>query len=353
MAEYNLPQSLLNIKTTDYMSHSAMMPDNTWIFGNLFAHSLGTSAGKIISIYDAMFSQIYDNHPVEEIQTSVGRDISKKSKVRLKFPFMKPKQVRICGFEAMNHSKFFDIEVELYYSLMSDLGTTPVEYITEKCRGLGKENPQKYGTLLQKKQQSIYDYNVLMGLVDDDLRFEELKANMHDDVAKYFEMVTSMHKGKFGITWPLSLRKFSTPIRDELYNDTISYEIQEGVGNNYNFALPEKNCYSQIIDQVKETLKVISSTRSPLKQKLEAAMYLPATVFFLSGINDYAYTPEYAVKDTVKNSLIEAKFVNDNDVLAAPATTTSSIACGKQDVFVGTVGFSTTYSILVQINNTC
>jgi hypothetical protein len=199
--------------------------------------------------------------------------------------------------------------VELYSSLMDDLKAEQVsaENIVEKVRQIGYNSTQKYRELLQKKQQAIHDFGVLMGLVDDSSRFEELKGNMHKNIANYFDMVTSMHKGgKLGISWPLPLKKFSAPIRDGLYRDTILHTIQNAVGKDFGFILPEKDTYGQMLRQIKETMKVMSSKGNSFEQRWRAAKVLPATIFFLSGIDAYAEEASDGLKGKTKGDYLEA-----------------------------------------------
>ncbi len=314
MEQYDLSKELLEVKVRDYELNSGMLPKKARILSKLFAQALGKSAGKVISAYDNMYARIEEGNPTREVQISVRKDINAKSKVSVKFPFMQPKQARICGLVAMNYSGFFDNEVKLYSSLITDLKSSrlrteqaPIEEIIEKTRLASRESPQKYGQLLQQKQQSIYDFGVLMGLVDDDTRLSELKGNMRERTANYFDKVIKMHKGGWlGISWPLPLKNFSIPIRDGLYRDTITHAIQEGVESDYGFALPEKALYMQMIDQLKETVKIISSKGNSFSQKWKVATALPTTMFFLFGMNAYADEASENVKKALRNQYLEA-----------------------------------------------
>lgn len=316
MRQYNISKDLLEIKLKDYEINSGLMPKKARILTRLFAKSLGKSAGKVISCYNGMYSQIEKGHSLEEVQNFIKKDVNAKSKVTFKLPFMQPRQARICGLVAMNYSGFFNRETELYSSLINDLKTkqtqTSIEAIVENSKQIAKENSQKYEKILQSKQKAIYDFGILMGLINDNRKLDELKSNMHKDIAKYFNMVVKMHKGnKLGISWPLPLKKFSAPLKESLYRDTISYAIQQGIEKDYGFKLPEKVAYEQVIDQIKETTKLISSKDNSFRQKWKTATALPATMFFLSGMNAYAQESldkKEAVRDTLEAGLTAATF---------------------------------------------
>ena len=307
MGRYKLSNDLLEVKVRDFEINSGLMPTKARILSKMFANSLGQTAGRIVSVYDSMYHQIEENYSIPEIQESVKRDINEKSKVTIQLPFMQPKQARICGLVAMNYSGFFDKEVELYSYLMSDLRNdrTSLENVVQQSRQVAQNNSEVYGRILQEKQQAIYDFGVLMGLVDDDSRLDELKGGMHGYIAKYFDNVVSMHKGgRLGISWPLPLKKFSRAIQESLYRDTISHAVQEGVGEDYGFLVPEKVAYEQVIDQVKTTADE-TSTRGSLRQKWKTATALPATLFFLSGMNAYAQESSNNVKEVIQKIILK------------------------------------------------
>ena len=121
MDTYQISNGLLESKVSDYQLNSGLMPKKARIMSKLFAKSLGYSAGKVISVYDNMFSQIEEGNSIDEIKKSLEKDIDDKSKVRFKLPLMKPKQASICGLVALKYSGFFDREVEFYSSLMKTL----------------------------------------------------------------------------------------------------------------------------------------------------------------------------------------------------------------------------------------
>jgi hypothetical protein len=76
MEKYNLSKSLLEARVVDYRLNSVMMPKKARILSKLFAKSLGKSAGKIISVYDNIYTQIEEGRPVKEIQDSIRKDVS-------------------------------------------------------------------------------------------------------------------------------------------------------------------------------------------------------------------------------------------------------------------------------------
>ncbi|MGV8162436.1 MAG: hypothetical protein ACP5N2_03850 [Candidatus Nanoarchaeia archaeon] len=288
-----LSKDLLEVKINDYKTNSGMMPRNARILSKMFAKSLGTTASKIISTYNSMYSKIDDGESVEDIQDSIQKIVNKQSKVTITIPVAGKKQARICGLVALNYSGFFNTEIELYSALMTDLKTNQYlsENIVEASKQVASNNPEKYDRLLQQKKQSIYDFGILMGLVDDNSRFEEITNNMHSGMETYFRKVTSAHKGgKLGISMPLPLKKFSTPIRDNLYRDTIADAIQEGVGIHQGFSQPESETYKKIIEEIKETTNLVASKKYSFGQKWRVAAKLPTTMFFLAGLE--AYTPE-------------------------------------------------------------
>jgi hypothetical protein len=279
-----MAQSLLETKANDYQVNASLMPVKARILSKLFAKELGRTAGKILSVYNNMFAGLEEEEFVEIVKAVVRRDVNSKSKVTIKPPFMDPRNVRVCGLVALNYAGFFDAEVDLYDSLRRN----NVRSVEDVLR-TSQQEPSHYGSLLQEKQQAIYDFSVLMGLVNDDPRLGELQSNMPVKTADYFDMVVKMHKGGiFGLSWPLPIRKFSEPIREGLTKDTVSRAMQEGVGQDYGFSLPQEAVYKQILDNVKDTM---TDVRSPggFVQKWRIASALPATVFYLSGFNAYAY----------------------------------------------------------------
>ena len=277
MTQYNLSKELLEVKLADYKINSSLMPEDVGKISKSFARLMGNSAGKIVSIYNNLYSQIENGLPVEEIQKSIRIDTSQKSKMQ----YMKTKQARICGLVAMNHSGFFNQEIEFYSSLMNDLkGKSTIDNVVERAREAGMQNSSKYEDLLAQKQQSIYDFNVLMGVTDDESRLSELTKNMNPRKANYFNVISSRHKGKFGVTWPIPFKHFSDSVREGFTNDTISHAVQEGVGKDYGFVLPSQEKFNNILGKF---------NGDNLSLNLGNAKYsLPAALLFLSEMNAYA-----------------------------------------------------------------
>jgi len=304
----NIANELLEVKLEDIKVNSGMMPRKARALGKMFAKSLGGFAGRVVQVYDNMFQQIEEGEDVESVQKSIRRDVNSKSKIKVKPPLMKPRDARICGLVALNHAGFFDSEVKFYSELMGDLkDRDSSEGIAERSRQVGSEKPLVYGSLLRERQQSIHDYGVLMGLVDDTERFEELKEDMPEDARKYFNMVARMHKGgKLGITIPFSLKKFSEPVRDGLKRDTISCSVSEGVESDFGFARPERAPFAEAVEYAANASRQIASSKISWGQRLRTATALPAAVYFLSGAEAYAQNYSNGTKTYSEGEVLEA-----------------------------------------------
>lgn len=311
-------RELLETKISDYKFNAGLMPKKARILSKIFAKTLGRTAAKVASVYENMYSQIESGLPIEEISESVKRDINAKSKVKFQPPFIQPKQARICGLVAMSYSGFLDREIELHSALMQDLKSRySIDNILERSEQIASENPERYADLLQKKQQAIYDFGVLMGITDDNMRLNQLKENMPKGIANYFERVVSAHKGALGVSWPLPLKKFSGSIKAGLCRDTISCALQKGTGKDFGFSMPEKANYEKLVEEIKGTASVMTSKDIPFLLKWRTLATLPATTFYLSGMNAYA---EGGLNKTVKEV---DHYVAAGITAATPAATTA------------------------------
>ena len=293
MEQQTLAQNLSAIRARDYQFNATMMPQRARFLNKLFAKMLGESAGKVITTYDSMYEQLQNGDSVGEVQRTVRKDMKQKAGVSIKIPFLKPKHARICGLAAMNYSGFLDNEVELASALMTDLNensVTSLDDILTQTRQVSLTNPEKYEPLLEEKQQAIQDFGILMGLKEDNERFDELKITMHPNAVHYFDMVAAMHKGgRLGISWPLPLKSFSEPLREGLSQDTLSHAMQEGLGKDYGFKMPQEKEYNLMISELQNTLEYIASRKNPIARKWQIATALPASLFFLAGLESQAY----------------------------------------------------------------
>jgi len=135
-----------------------------------------------------------------------------------------------------------------------------------------------------------------MGIEDNPERLNELTQKMPSSLKDYFKGVVRMHKGKFGICWPLPFKKFSLSIRAGLQGDTLSYLLQESIGRDFGFISPKLNqrTYNSLIEITKKKLES--------GKNLKKRCFLPAAYFYLSGLQ--AYAQEVGgdhVQETVKN----------------------------------------------------
>jgi len=328
MTHTSLSKELLETKIEDFRLNSGLMPKKAWMLSKIFASTLGQSAGKAVSAYDKMLSGLEQGQSLEQVREAVRNEVNSQSKVKLKV-LNKPIKARICGLVAMNYSGFLDSEVELYSALKQDMESQAGSGdISDLTRQAAMQNPEKYSKLLEQKKQSIYDFSILMGLVDDQARLATLKENMPGGIAKYFDKVIAMHKGSLGLSWPLPIKRFSTSIQKGLSRDTISYAAQEGVGEDYGFEVPEKAQYEQVVDLVKDTAATVKDKDLNFRQKWKIASALPASVFFLTGLNAYAQSDD--AKEAAKSNL-------DNGIAAATTAglcASTSADDGDRDSFV-------------------
>jgi len=172
-----------------------------------------------------------------------------------------------------------------------------------------------------------------MGFNDDEQRINELSQEMPKEIAKYFSKVAKVHKGnKLGLSWPISLKKFSKPIIQSLSNDSVMYSIQEGTGTNHGLTKSADNKLSLMINETKEAFKKLRSKDTSYIEKYRLTKALPASLFFLSGLEAYA------------SEASDISKYNENEVLGA-LTTAGGLATttNADDQDVG--GFFTTFAI--------
>ncbi len=234
--ESDLAQVLLDIKRNDLRLNSSQVPERANLIDKMFARSLGMSAGRIIEVYDNIYQQSQGDTETNEAYKTIRGIAGRKSKLNVNLPLIGKTNARFCGLVAMNYSSLFDNEFDIYRGLSRDLEgrTVSGEEIISEVRDIAESQPEKYGALLEKRQQSVYDFGVLMGFNDNPERMQELSQLMPEKISDYFSKVTKVHKGnKLGMRWPISLKKFSRPILDSLSADSIMYSIQEGIGNDY------------------------------------------------------------------------------------------------------------------------
>ena len=316
MVRTDITKTLYKYKIRDYNINSGLLP-STGKFGNLFSSFLGQTAGKTLSIYNNIFNMIDKSYSIQEIQDYTKRDVNKKSKLSVKLPFGKNLQTRICGLDALNYSGFFDREIELYSTLVKDLKKNEqnLENLLSNIEEVGKNNMTKYKMLLKGKRDAIYDFGVLMGLKDNSYRLKKLKKNMQPTVANYFDNIISRHNGKFGVSWPLPLKKFSKSILDGLLNDSISYIIQNNINTDHGFLLPKESNYERTLNNIKEAFHKISDSG-----KIKPFKVFSTATSFLYSMNAYAQGPHVGItKPSFEEILL-------NSVLAAiPAVFVSSI----------------------------
>jgi hypothetical protein len=228
---------------------------------------------------------------------------------------------------ALNYSGFFDNEIALYEQVFKDIAQP--DNLELQIKTAVNNSPEKYGQLLENKRQSIYDFGVLMGLIEDKARFETITDDMHKSVAWYFEAVADSHKGKLGISWPLPIKKFSSSMMEGLYNDKITHMVQQAVGKNFNFRLPDENKFDHIVGCLKEALRSVRNENT-LLSKLRLATALPATAFYLTGMKVYA-----------GNEVVQAG--SSLDFNAAMSAATSAYIINSGDERVDASNFFTTW----------
>ncbi len=291
----NLDEILTLIKINDSMLVATTLPESLKALGKMFAKTLGYSSAKMLKIYKEMFENLYSGETPEKVKTQVKRLTNLESKVEIKLPFLEPKTARVCGLVALNYTDYFETEVELYSTLMQDLKSVSSDSILKDITSIVKNDPEIYIQILEKKQQAIYDFGVLMGIQEDELRFNELNKNMHTEIAKYFKLVVKAHKGGFlRPSWPLPFKKYSDSILNGLYFDSISYTIQEATGLDFQFINPEqkKTRLSLIFDQMKilgEELRLNqadSNYFSNLKTGWQTLSVIPVAGLYLTELTE-------------------------------------------------------------------
>jgi hypothetical protein len=332
----SLEETLLDIKIKDFYLASATLPTKARVLSKLFARTLGSSSGKILMGYEKMLECLRAGQDVRSTQKSVERLIDAESKVNIKIPLLKPRRARLCGLVALNHSGFFEPEAQLYGALFNDLGRNEYETtreLIEDIQQLGKKEASTYAPILRAKRESIHDFAVLMGIDEDKQRLGELTRQMPRKLGNYFKMVARLHwGGKLGISWPLSFKKFSSPIKLGLQGDTPSYFLQRGIEEDYGFTNPEENrsSYRSLLRQISENVLPNKSLRN--------LGVLPAAFFYLSGLQAYAH--EVAGK-TVEEVAKQPDYIG-------PALTASTFASSLADDEASFVtSWFTTFTTLV------
>lgn len=335
----DLAETLIDIKLNDLRLNSSFVPGRANLMDKMFARSLGITGGRMLDLYQFIYGQSWEND-VDGTKRQLKREVGRKSKVHFKLPFLDPSNARICGLVAMNYSGFFDSEADIYKALSEDLGEQRFseEQISENLMRVAERHPQRYGELLERRQQSIYDFEVLMGFHEDKERFQELSENMPGNISKYFSKIAKRHKGnKLGLSWPLSLKKFSRPIVESLSRDSITHSLQEGIGEDYGISKPSTDNYALAFQEVKDLFSSLTSPDTSYLTKWQTARALPANLFFLSGFD--AYTTQGAETYT------RDEVLNASTTAAIPASTTAG-GDDDEDVsaFITTFGafFSTT-----------
>ena len=318
----------LQIKKEDYVKTATNLPENLKTGSKLFAKGLGNTAGKLIKVYDAIFSDIKLNKNQKVIETNIWRLVCKESKLEIKIPFSKPRSVRICGLVALNYTEFFKIEIDLYCFLSSIIEKENINTNEQLLQFIAQiSNSHQLKSLLKRKKQAIYDFGVLMGINNDTRRFLEITKKMHKEMVIYFRKAAKLHRGSFFTpSWPLAFKKYATMIQNGLYFDTLSYTIQEAIGEDFNFKNPNSkkrtHKLNEIVNEINSFNKTISSTLNHSKlssyKRWKVLSIAPIACLYLTGIEAEAQVPELA--DTIQNA-------GFNDVsIESPAIGATTIA---------------------------
>lgn len=280
---------MLQVKQDDYVVNASLMPPKARLMNKAFARFVGTTAGRTLESYRDMYEGLDKGIARDEVKDAVRRTVAARSKVSVHLPFSDPRQARICGMAAMSYAGFFDAEVDLHAELFEDIDHDSIDDVITTSHDVAESRPAVYAGLLDAKAQAIYDFSVLMGIEKDKERFNAITAEMPSEIADYFTMVSALHRGRMGISWPLPFKRFSGALREGLYRDSISYAVQEGAGVEKGFLAPQKPLYEQIIAQVKSAASATAREDASFLDRLKPAAALPATLFYLSGMQAYAH----------------------------------------------------------------
>lgn len=290
----NLADMLYSVKAQDHYINSVNMPQKTQYLNKVFAKVLGESSGKMLSTYHGMIQSLVEGESLAEVTKKSNRSINRQSKVRVKIPLSEPKSGRICGLVAIKHASFMNAEASLYSGLINDIGEADInseDDLFQKIRTVVRNNSEKYSKLLEAKRQTVYDFGLLMGTIEDPERFDDLAGDMHKGIVNYFRTVAKLHKGnRFNITWPLPFKNFSEVVEKGLYNDTISFIIQDELGPDFGFSNPLEKSeeYSNLLTQIKEVMTSVSGDNKTFLGKWKMARALPLSLYFMSGVQVYA-----------------------------------------------------------------
>lgn len=282
-------QLFLEQKIDDYRRTAITIPSPSKLLSNGFARTMGLTAGKMLLGYDALFTGLEGNEPTEDAIRAAKKVTEQESKVKMKLPLLGEKRGRLCGLVALNHAGFWESEGNFYAALGKDLSQTETDVMFEALYRLGVQQQAKYSALLVNKAQSIQDFSVLMGIAQDGVRFKELTEDMHKDMKDYFTKVRAAHKGKLGISWPIPFQSYQNNIVTGLYFDSVAHDVQKGLQESYGFKqAPKQSHLQELIGGVKDSTTLSASKELGFWQRTKLARALPASLFFLSGVNVYA-----------------------------------------------------------------
>ena len=324
----------LQLKKEDYIKSSVLLPSNLSPLKKLFAKGLGTSAAKLIKVYELLFANIYLNENIQNIQKYIWRIVFDESKIQIKLPFGKIRTVRICGLVALNYTQFFETEIELY-SLLHKL-LKEKKHLNNKesiFQLIEKEAPnykQQLKVIINKKKQSIYDFEVLMGISSDHLRFDQLTQNMHKKMKRYFSKIVNLHQGKSIFpSWPFAFKEYTWMIQNSFLLDSISFKIEIEIRKHCNFQNPNsitlKNDLNSTFNEINQFNRTFSSTfnYSELSfiKKWKVLSVVPVASLYLSAME--AQVPDIA--ETIQH----AGFTDVSIERPASGATTIALALGS------------------------
>lgn len=338
----------LKIKLDDFVRVSTILPLNIKIGGKMFAKGLGDSAGKLMKIYNLIYTEIGLGKKTEDIEVSVRKLLCKESKIEFKLLWSNPKNVRICGLVALNYTDFFKLEIQLYQLLFRILAENKDTDL--RLENLIKKeimsNREEMKLILKRKSQAIHDFSVLMGITNDSARFESLTKSMHSKIANYFRKAVTLHRGNFLVpSWPIPFRKYAETIEKSLFFDSISFMLQKELGEDYCFEDTFSEKREAQLNMIKKDINNFSEkfylkfykNKLNFFNKLQLLSIAPVTLLYLTGIE--SQIPE--LSESIQNAnIIEMTG-------AAPAVGATTIAavlnscCGSDITSGWTIAFST------------
>ena len=323
----------LQIKKEDYIKTSTLLPSNLSPLKKLFAKGLGSSAAKLTKVYELLFSDISSNKNKKTIQATIWRMICNESKIQIKLPFGKIKSVRICGLIALNYTDFFDAEIELYtllFKLSKEKKANNKDSVFKLIKSETPNYTQQLTNILNKKKQAIYDFQVLMGISKDHIRFEQLTQRMHKKMKRYFHKVAKLHRGKSIFpSWPLAFKNYTWMIQNSFLLDAVSFTIEKEIGEHYNFQNPNsttlKNKLSTTFNEINEFNRTIINSFNYSKlsftKKWKVLTITPVACLYLSSME--AQVPDIA--ETIQH----AGFTEVSIERPAGGATTIALALGS------------------------